>query len=173
MRLGRQSDGSHQCCLVALPALPAELGPCSEHAPLIYLCDLHAPVEQVLGADVVLVLADIVQQAAEGHELRDELHRGRQTDAQEAAHVRIVHTGHHVGFLGGEEERAHQKGSPPWLKEQADRPFPGTEVEHDFKFGSVRVWRTRVPVKRLVQWAFPWGLLPARLWSGSMGDGVL
>ena len=65
------------------------------------------------------MFTDIIQQAAEGHELRDELHRGRQADAQEAAHVRVVHTGHHVGFLGAEEERAYQKGSPPWLTERA------------------------------------------------------
>lgn len=92
-----------------------------------YLCNLHTPVEQVLGADVVLVLADIVQEAAKGHELRDELHRGRQADAQEAAHVGIVHTGHHIGFLCEEErgEESFREGPPaplPWLKGQAGGP---------------------------------------------------
>lgn len=86
-------------------------GPCSVHNPSgwastsTYLRNLHTPVEQVLGANVVLVLADIVQEAAEGHELCDELDRGRQADAQEAAHVGIVHTGHHVSFLHEGEER--------------------------------------------------------------------
>lgn len=52
------------------------------------------------------MLADVVQEAAKGHELCDQLDRGGEADAQEAADMRIVHTGHHVGFLrGGAESR--------------------------------------------------------------------
>ena len=79
--------------------------------PASYLCDLHTPVEQVLGADVVFVLTDVVQQAAEGHELCDELHCGGQADAQEAAHMWVVHTGHHVGLLR-ERRRRHVSAVP-------------------------------------------------------------
>lgn len=38
-----------------------------------YLCNLHTPVEEVLGADVVLVLSDVIQEAAVRHQLCDEL----------------------------------------------------------------------------------------------------
>lgn len=97
--------------LVGISALLSEPGACSAHtalgrAPSTYLCNLHTPVEQVLGADVVLVLADVVQEAAKGHELCDQLDCGGEADAQEAADMWIVHTGHHVGFLwGGAESR--------------------------------------------------------------------
>lgn len=66
---------------------------------LSYLGNLHTPVEQVLGADVVFVLLDIVQQAAVGHELSDELHRGGQADAEQPAHMRMVHACHHISLL--------------------------------------------------------------------------
>lgn len=64
-----------------------------------YLSDLHTPVEQVLGADVVLVRLDVVEQAAIGHELGHQLHVRRQADAQQTAHVWVFHARHHVGFL--------------------------------------------------------------------------
>lgn len=64
-----------------------------------YLCYLHTPVEQVLGANIILVLFDVVQEAAEGHQLGDELHRGRQADAKQATHMRVFHSGHHIGLL--------------------------------------------------------------------------
>lgn len=89
----------------------------------VYLCNLHTPVEQVLGANVVLVLTDIVQEAAERHELRDELDCGGQADAQKATHVRVVHTGHHIGFLHGEEERTASERLPTVVKGEADRPL--------------------------------------------------
>lgn len=79
---------------------PSGQSPSSAH-----LCDLHTPVEQVLGADVVLVLSDIVQEAAIGHQLCDELDGGGQADAQEAADMGVVHTGHHIGFLQGKDNR--------------------------------------------------------------------
>lgn len=66
-----------------------------------YLGYLHAPVEQVLGADVVLVLPDVVQQAAVGHQLGDELHGGGEADAEQAAHVGVIDAGHHVSLLRG------------------------------------------------------------------------
>ena len=56
------------------------------------------------------MLADVVQQAAEGHELCDELHCGGQADAQEAAHMGVVHTGHHIGLL--RERRRHVSAAP-------------------------------------------------------------
>lgn len=89
--------------------------------PWIYLGDLHTPVEQVLGADVIPVLADVVQEAAEGHELGDELHRGGQADAQQSAHMRVVHAGHHIGFLRGREDRTASERLPVGLKGQAGR----------------------------------------------------
>lgn len=64
-----------------------------------HLSDLHAPVEEVLGPDAVLVLSDVIEQAAVRHELSDQLHRGGQTDSQQAAHVRTDHTRHHVRLL--------------------------------------------------------------------------
>lgn len=64
-----------------------------------YLGYLHTPVEQVLGANIVLVLFDIIQQAAVRHELRYELHRGGEADAQQTTHVGVLHTGHHISFL--------------------------------------------------------------------------
>lgn len=66
---------------------------------LSHLGDLHTPVEQVLGADVVLVLFDIVQEAAVGHELGDELHGGSQADAEQTTHMRMVHACHHISLL--------------------------------------------------------------------------
>ncbi len=47
-----------------------------------YLCDLHAPVEQQLGADVPLVFMYVVPQAAVGHELSYQLNSGTQADPQ-------------------------------------------------------------------------------------------
>lgn len=40
---------------------------------LIYLCNLHTPVEKVLGSNVIFVFSDIVKKAAIGHKLGDEL----------------------------------------------------------------------------------------------------
>lgn len=64
-----------------------------------HLGDLHTPVEQVLGADIVLVLFDIVQEAAVGHELGDELHGGSQADAEQTTHMRMVDACHHISLL--------------------------------------------------------------------------
>lgn len=63
------------------------------------LGDLHTPVEEVLRSDVVLVLPDVIQQAAVRHELSDQLHRGGQADSQQAAHIWTDHTCHHIRFL--------------------------------------------------------------------------
>lgn len=78
---------------------------CPQGAPqscpgaLSYLGDLHTPVEQVLGADVVLVLPHVVQQAPVGHQLCHQLHRGGQADAQQPGHVGAAHPCHHIGLL--------------------------------------------------------------------------
>lgn len=71
---------------------------------LTYLGDLDTPVEEELGADVVLVLPDVVEEAAVGHQLSDQLHRGGQTDSQKTTHVRAGDPCHHVSLLG--EDRA-------------------------------------------------------------------
>lgn len=63
------------------------------------LGDLDTPVEEELGANAVLVLPNVVQQAAVGHQLGDQLHCGRQADPQQAAHVGAGHARHHVRFL--------------------------------------------------------------------------
>lgn len=47
-----------------------------------YLGDLNTPVEQQLGANVVFVFMNIVQQTAMGHELSDQLYGGAQTHSQ-------------------------------------------------------------------------------------------
>lgn len=65
------------------------------------LGDLDTPVEEELGADAVLVLPDVVQQAAVGHQLGDQLHGGGQADPQQATHVGAGHARHHVRFLRG------------------------------------------------------------------------
>ena len=74
-----------------------------------HLCDLHTPVEKVLGADVVLVLSDVIQEAAIRHQLRDELNGRSEADPQQAAHMRIVNTSHHISFL-------RRKGKKPNVK---------------------------------------------------------
>lgn len=70
-----------------------------------YLGNLHTPVEEVLGADVILVLFDVVEQAAVGHELGNQLHRGGQANSQKTANMGIVNTGHNIGLLYNERER--------------------------------------------------------------------
>lgn len=45
------------------------------------------------------MLSDVVKEAAIRHELGDELHSGSEADSQQAAHMRIVNTSHHIGFL--------------------------------------------------------------------------
>lgn len=70
-----------------------------QNALVTYFCDLDTPIEQVLGTDIVLMLTDVVQEAAIGHELCDELNGGGQADAQQAAHMGVVHTGHDIGLL--------------------------------------------------------------------------
>ena len=73
-----------------------------------YLGDLNTPVEQPLGADVVPVGADVVQQAAAGHQLGDQLDRRRQADPQKTAHVGVVHACHHIGLLGVRHKHTHR-----------------------------------------------------------------
>ena len=67
--------------------------------PQSHLGDLDAPVKETLGADALLVLSDIVQQAAIGHQLGDQLHRGGQADPQETTHIRTGHARHHIRLL--------------------------------------------------------------------------
>ena len=80
-----------------------------------HLGDLDAPVEETLGADVLVVLPDVVQQAAVGHQLGDQLHRGGQADPQQTTHVRVVHTGHHIGLLEGGVACGRDWGWEKWV----------------------------------------------------------
>lgn len=65
-----------------------------------YLGDLDTPVEQQLRSDVVLVLVHVVEEAAVGHELGDQLDGGAQADAQQTHQVGVLHAGHDQGLLG-------------------------------------------------------------------------
>lgn len=65
-----------------------------------YLRNLDTPVEQQLRANVVLVLVHVVQEAAVGHELGDQLDGGAQADAEETHQVGVLHAGHDQGLLG-------------------------------------------------------------------------
>lgn len=75
---------------------------------LAYLGDLDTPVEQQLRSDVVLVLVHVVEQAAVGHELGDQLDGGAQADAQQTHQVGVLHAGHDQSLLvergGGDKE---------------------------------------------------------------------
>lgn len=73
-----------------------------------HLCDLHTPVEKVLGADVVLVLSDVIKEATVRHQLCDELDSGSEADSQQAAHMRIVNTSHHISFLRRKEKKQRE-----------------------------------------------------------------
>lgn len=64
-----------------------------------HLGDLDAPVEQPLSPDAVAVVPHVVQQAAVGHQLSDQLDARGQADAQQTAHVRVIHARHHVRLL--------------------------------------------------------------------------
>ena len=61
---------------------------------------MDTPVEQQLRSDVVLVLVYVVEEAAVGHELGDQLDGGAQADAQQAHQVGVLHAGHDQGLLG-------------------------------------------------------------------------
>lgn len=67
---------------------------------MAYLCDLDTPIEQQLRPDVVLVLMHVVQEAAVGHELGDQLDGRAQADTQETNQVGVLHAGHDQGLLG-------------------------------------------------------------------------
>lgn len=73
------------------------------HDGATYLGDLHTPVEQQLRADVVLVLMHVVQKAAVGHQLGDQLDGGTQAHPQQPHQVRVLHAGHDQGLLGQTE----------------------------------------------------------------------
>ena len=66
----------------------------------MYLCNLDTPVEEELGADAVLVLPDIVEEAAVRHQLSNQLHCGGQTNPQQTTHIGAGHPRHHIGLLG-------------------------------------------------------------------------
>ena len=86
-------DLGSSCCIMFVKGVKCFL--------LTYLGDLHTPVEEKLGADVVLVLPDVVEKAAIWHQLSDQLHGGGQTDSQKTAHIRAGHPRHHISLLGG------------------------------------------------------------------------
>ena len=69
------------------------------HDIVTYTCDLGAPVEKNLGADVTTVFADVVKETAEGHELRDEHHLGGHTDGEDTNAVCVFDGGHDASLL--------------------------------------------------------------------------
>lgn len=75
-----------------------------------HLGDLDTPVEQQLWADVVLVLVHVVEQAAVGHELGDQLDGGTQADSQQTHQVGVFHAGHYQGLLGKGGQRQTKRG---------------------------------------------------------------
>lgn len=71
-----------------------------------YLGDLDTPVEQQLGANVVLVLVDVVEQAPVRHELCDQLDGGTEADAQQADQVWVLHAGHDQSLLNETQDHS-------------------------------------------------------------------
>lgn len=63
-----------------------------------YLCNLDTPIEQSLGAQLVLAVPDVLQQGALTAELADELQAVSRTDAQDPDDVHVVQASqcHHV-----------------------------------------------------------------------------
>ena len=61
--------------------------------------DLRAPVEQRLGADLVTIVAHVVEQAAEWHQLRNQHHLRRHAHGQQLQQVRVLDAGHDVRFV--------------------------------------------------------------------------
>lgn len=74
--------------------------PSFDPTAVTYLGNLDTPVEQQLRSDVVLVLVHVVEEAAVGHELGDQLDGGAQADAQQTHQVGVLHAGHDQGLLG-------------------------------------------------------------------------
>lgn len=64
-----------------------------------HLSNLDTPVEQPLRPNAIPVVPDIVQQAAVRHQLSNQLDWWCQADSQQAAHMRVIHTRHHIRFL--------------------------------------------------------------------------
>jgi len=75
-----------------------------------YLSDLDTPVEQQLRSDVVLVLVHVVEEAAVGHELRDQLDGGAQAHAEQTHQVGVLHAGHDQGLLGERGGKTDKEG---------------------------------------------------------------
>lgn len=103
---GTQHDKTCHTCQAEPPPTPTQ--PVIRDPTVTYLGDLDTPVEQQLRADVVLVLVHVVEEAAVGHELRDQLDGGAQADAQQTHQVGVLHAGHDQGLLserGGERTR--------------------------------------------------------------------
>ena len=61
--------------------------------------NLSAPVEQRLGANLVLVVPHIVQQTAQGHQLGDQHHLTGHADGQHLEQVGVLHRGHDLGLV--------------------------------------------------------------------------
>lgn len=70
-----------------------------------YLGDLDTPIEEVLGADMILVLPDIFKEAAVWHQLSDQLYCGGQTNPQETTHIRASDSCHHIGLLRNRQKQ--------------------------------------------------------------------
>ena len=60
---------------------------------------LRAPVQQHLGADVLAILAHVVEETAERHELCDEHHLRGHAHGQDAHAARVLHRRHDARLL--------------------------------------------------------------------------
>lgn len=87
-----------------------QMSSCHDLIVVTYLSDLDTPVEQQLRSNVVFVLVHIVEQAAMGHELGDQLDGGAQADTQKTHQVGVLHAGHDQGLLGKRGVREDKEG---------------------------------------------------------------
>lgn len=79
----------------------------SDLLSLAYLGNLDTPVKQQLGANVVLVLVDVVEEAPVRHQLCHQLDGGTQADTQQAHQVGVLHARHDQGLLLRPENISH------------------------------------------------------------------
>ena len=100
-----------------------------------YLGDLDTPVEQQLRADVVLVFVDVVEEAAVGHELGDQLCGGAQAHPQETDQVGVLHAGHNQSLLVGidRDSGLGESDRTLWMEEYTEQTAKCTQVEGEIQ----------------------------------------
>ena len=65
----------------------------------VYLSNLCTPIEKNLGSNIFLVLADIVQETPQRHQLCDQHHLGRHAHGQDSDTTGVFHGGHYSRLL--------------------------------------------------------------------------